>query len=73
MRFPIRLDQFLKLANLVGSGGEAKLVIAQGLVQVNGEVELRRGRKLFADDRVSLADSPQKRVGELEVQDLETI
>lgn len=42
----IRLDQALKLANLVGGGGEAKMRIQYGEVQVDGEVEIRRGRKL---------------------------
>ena len=42
----IRLGQFLKLANLIDSGSDAKSVIADGLVTVNGEVELRRGRQL---------------------------
>ena len=50
----IKLDSLLKGVNLVGSGGEAKLIIADGLVQVNGEVELRRGRKLYPGDRVSV-------------------
>ncbi|MGN6723755.1 MAG: RNA-binding S4 domain-containing protein [Marmoricola sp.] len=44
----IRLGQFLKLANLVDSGADAKLVIAEGEVLVDGEVELRRGRQLRA-------------------------
>ncbi|MGW4118427.1 RNA-binding S4 domain-containing protein [Nocardia sp. NPDC004711] len=51
----IRLGQFLKLANLIDSGSEAKTVIAQGLVRVNDEVELRRGRQLHAGDVVALA------------------
>ncbi|MCU1640974.1 MAG: uncharacterized protein JWN03_1249 [Nocardia sp.] len=51
----IRLGQFLKLANLIDSGAEAKTVIAEGLVRVNDEVELRRGRQLFAGDVVVLA------------------
>ena len=42
----IRLGQFLKLANLIESGAEAKQLIAGGLVRVNGEVETRRGRQL---------------------------
>lgn len=42
----IRLGQFLKLANLVESGAEAKTVIADGEVLVDGDVELRRGRQL---------------------------
>ena len=51
----IRLGQFLKLANLVESGAEAKPVIADGLVRVNGEVETRRGRQLVVGDVVELA------------------
>ncbi|MFC6011668.1 RNA-binding S4 domain-containing protein [Nocardia lasii] len=51
----IRLGQFLKLANLIDSGSEAKMVIAQGLVRVNDEVELRRGRQLQVGDVVVLA------------------
>ncbi|TNM47251.1 RNA-binding S4 domain-containing protein [Nocardioides albidus] len=50
----IRLGQFLKLANLVESGAEAKPVIADGLVRVNGEVETRRGRQLVLGDVVEL-------------------
>ena len=50
----IKLDSLLKGVNVVGSGGEAKLVIADGLVAVNGQVELRRGRKLYPGDRVTL-------------------
>lgn len=48
----IKLDQFLKLAQLVQSGGEAKHLIQSGEVLVNGEVETRRGRKLYAGDVV---------------------
>ena len=51
----IRLGQFLKLANLVESGAEAKPVIAEGLVTVNGEVDTRRGRQLAVGDVVTLA------------------
>lgn len=43
----IKLGQALKLANLVSSGVEAKIVIQDGLVKVNGEVDTRRGRKLY--------------------------
>ena len=52
----IKLDSLLKGVNIVGSGGEAKVVISDGLVQVNGQVELRRGRKLYPGDRVSLGE-----------------
>jgi ribosome-associated protein len=50
----IRLGQFLKLANLVETGAEAKPLIADGLVRVNDEVETRRGRQLVPGDVVSL-------------------
>ncbi len=51
----MRLDQFLKWQGVVGTGGEAKLRVQQGEVRVNGELELRRGRRLMAGDRVELA------------------
>jgi ribosome-associated protein len=51
----IRLGQFLKLANLIESGSEAKTVIASGLVRVNDEVELRRGRQLQVGDVITIA------------------
>ncbi|ABK70700.1 RNA-binding S4 domain-containing protein [Mycolicibacterium smegmatis] len=50
----IRLGQFLKLAALIDTGADAKAVIADGQVTVNGEVELRRGRQLHAGDEVAL-------------------
>lgn len=49
----IKLGQALKKAGLVGSGVEAKLVIVDGMVSVNGEVELQRGKKLHDGDVVS--------------------
>ncbi|KPJ97362.1 MAG: hypothetical protein AMJ60_11565 [Desulfobacterales bacterium SG8_35] len=48
----IRLSQFLKLANVVQDGSEAKFRIAGKEVRVNGTVEIRRGRKLRIGDRV---------------------
>jgi ribosome-associated protein len=48
----IRLGQFLKFAALVDTGGMVKEVIADGLVTVNGEVDLRRGRQLQLGDVV---------------------
>ena len=50
----IKLDALLKFAALVGTGGEAKYVIAEGLVKVNGEVCTMRGKKLYAGDTVTL-------------------
>ena len=52
-RYPIRLGQFLKLAELVQDGLEAKALILEGAVQVNGEVELRRGRQLQQGDIIT--------------------
>ena len=51
----IRLGQFLKLANLIEHGADAKAVVQQGLVRVNGEVETRRGRQLTVGDVATLA------------------
>lgn len=48
----IKLDALLKFAALVGTGGEAKFVIAEGLVKVNGETCTMRGKKLRAGDTV---------------------
>ena len=50
----ITLGQALKASNLVGSGGEAKVLIQGGEVRVNGEVETRRGRKLKGGDVVEV-------------------
>jgi ribosome-associated protein len=50
----IRLGQFLKLANLIDSGADAKFVIADGQVRVNGETETRRGRQLRSGDVVHI-------------------
>jgi ribosome-associated protein len=52
MEETIKLDQFLKLAQVVESGGQAKQLIQAGLVFVNGAIEMRRGRKLRAGDIV---------------------
>ena len=52
----ITLGQALKASDLVGSGGEAKVLIQAGEVLVNGEVETRRGRKLAAGDVVEVGD-----------------
>ena len=53
----IRLGQFLKLADLVDSGADAKPLLMQGLVLVNEERETRRGRQLVKGDVVSLGGS----------------
>lgn len=51
----IRLGQFLQLAGLVDTGADAKFVIADGQVSVNGEVDVRRGRQLHPGDTVEIA------------------
>ena len=53
-RETLRLDQFLKLSGVAGTGGQAKLLIQSGEVQVNGELETRRRRKLAAGDVVEV-------------------
>lgn len=47
---PLELYKILKIDNLVQSGGEAKFVISEGLVRVNGEVETRKAKKIYDGD-----------------------
>lgn len=49
----IKLGQALKAAGLAGSGAEAKEIVAEGNVRVNGETDTRRGRKLYAGDVIT--------------------
>ncbi len=49
----IKLESAMKLANIIPSGGTAKMVIQDGLVEVNGEVCTMRGKKLYPGDRFS--------------------
>ncbi len=58
----IDLDQFLKLADVVSSGGEAKFLIGEGLVTVNGEPEMRRRRTLKPNDVVEVDEAGAFRV-----------
>jgi ribosome-associated protein len=51
---PINLTQVLKLSGSVLSGGEAKVLVAEGRVRVNGEVELRKRRRMAAGDVVEI-------------------
>ena len=53
----IRLDSAMKLANMVVTGGHAKVVIQGGEVKVNGEICLMRGKKLHKGDKVEFEDS----------------
>jgi ribosome-associated protein len=56
------LGQVLKASNVVGSGGEAKVMIQGGEVRVNGEVETRRGRKLEKGDVVEVGEDERLEV-----------
>ena len=49
-REPVELFKLLKFEGLVSTGGEAKIVIDQGLVEVNGQIEVRKRRKMLAGD-----------------------
>ncbi|MDH3329366.1 MAG: RNA-binding S4 domain-containing protein [Desulfobulbaceae bacterium] len=55
-REPIELYKILKIENMVNSGGEAKAVIAEGLVRVNGEIETRKRKKIISGDVVEFGD-----------------
>lgn len=50
----IKLDQFLKLKGVASTGGQAKMIIQSGDVEVNNAMEIRRGRKLHQGDRVAV-------------------
>lgn len=50
----IKLDQFLKLANIISTGGEAKQFILEHDILVNGKTEKRRGRKLRHQDKIEI-------------------
>jgi len=52
---PVELYKILKFEGLVPSGGEAKLVISQGMVLVNGEVETRKRKKIVSGDSIQFA------------------
>ena len=51
-REPVELYKILKFESMVASGGEAKQVIAEGMVMVNGELETRKRRKIVAGDTI---------------------
>ncbi len=52
----IKLFQLLKYADMVSSGGEAKIVIIDGLVKVNGSIEKQKGKKIYENDIVEFED-----------------
>ena len=54
----IKLDAFLKYAGICDTGGEAKLLVAEGCILVNGQVCTQRGKKLRGEDKIALDDDP---------------
>ena len=52
----IKLDALLKFAAVVQTGGEAKMMINDGFVSVNGEICTQRGKKIYPDDKVTIDD-----------------
>jgi len=50
----ITLGQFLKIVDLISSGGEAKAFLASETIQINGELDNRRGRKLYKGDSIEV-------------------
>ena len=52
----IKLGQVIKLASFVGQGSDVKILIAEGLVKVNGEVATQRGKKIYPGDVVEVED-----------------
>lgn len=52
----IQLDQFLKWAGIAQTGGHAKIIIAEGLITINGEEETKRSRKLVPGDEIHVKD-----------------
>lgn len=62
----ITLNQFLKLAGIVYTGGEGKEMILEGSVLVNGEVETRRGKKIRKGDKVTIEGSDEIYIAENE-------
>jgi len=59
---PVELYKILKFENLVGSGGEAKFVIAQGFVLVNSKKETRKRKKIFSGDIIEYNDQQYRLV-----------
>lgn len=68
----IKLDQLLKFANVVDSGGFAKILITEGCVTLNGEVVTQRGKKIRANDKV-VVTIPEQDGGDSQVFSLEVM
>ena len=56
----IKLEQLLKIVNIVSSGGEAKMFLSQEKVYVNSELDQRRGRKLYKGDEIKILNQTYK-------------
>ncbi|RLB99721.1 MAG: RNA-binding S4 domain-containing protein [Deltaproteobacteria bacterium] len=56
LKEPVELYKILKFESMVSSGGEAKFVIAEGMVVVNGEIETRKRKKIVAGDIIEFGD-----------------
>jgi ribosome-associated protein len=56
LKEPVELYKILKFESMVASGGEAKFVIAEGMVVVNGEIETRKRKKIIAGDIIEFGD-----------------
>ena len=52
----IALGQFLKLADCISTGGQAKFFLQENVIHINGEVDNRRGRKLYPGDKIEVQD-----------------
>ena len=64
----IELDKLLKREDLVSSGGEARYLISEGLVEVNGQVETRKRKKLYTGDIVVFAGFRLEVIGTEDVE-----
>ena len=56
-REPVELYKILKFEGMVGTGGEAKMVISDGLVRVNGKIETRKRKKIVSGDIIEFGDA----------------
>lgn len=52
----IKLDQLLKFSGIIGNGSDAKALIFEGIVKINGEIATQRGKKIRAGDKIEVGD-----------------
>ncbi len=57
---PVELFKILKFEGIVGSGGEAKMVISEGMVKVNGDIETQKRKKIVSGDTIEFMDEQFK-------------